>query len=186
MPDNQQDMLSQSLQRLENELTLFGTVQNALKEAREKLINAEKEWDRLTKEQQQSALQLVSATKSAINATNVVTSQSKELAESLIPLAKAIETVNFPMRLDKIDMAVSTQASTLASFQGVFERGFRDLHVEMEKGGKCVSDGFNSVNTAMGKASKRGIMITVLLVINTVIVIGLAVLFYTRGNASYG
>jgi len=162
MAEQKQDILSQTLLRLELELDTFGTVQSSLKEAHEKLEDAKKEWDQLTKEQQQSALKLVDATQSAISTTNEVTTQAKSLTGALLPLAKAIENVNFPLRLDKIDMAVSTQASTLATFQGTTERGLNDLRVEIEA------------------AKKRDKMITILLMLNTAVVIGLAILFLRR------
>jgi hypothetical protein len=160
MADQQQDILSQALLELQDELATFGKVQHALKNAHEQLTKAEQEWDKLTKEQQQTALELVGATNAAISATHAVTSQAESLTGALIPLARAIENVNFPLRLDKIDMAVSTQASTMASFQGTTERGFTDLRAEMEKG------------------RKRDIMITTLLIFNTAVLIVFAVLFH--------
>lgn len=180
MADNQQDILSQTLMRLEKELTSFGTIQNVLKEASEKLMHAEKEWEKLTREQQQSAIELVNATKSAINATDVVTTQTKELADSLIPLAKAIETVNFPLRLDKIDMAAATQASTLASLQGVTERGFSDNRGALQNIEKGVTDGFCALSSAMTAASKRDTIISILLGINLAVLVAIVILMLMR------
>lgn len=182
MADNQQDILSQALMRLEKELTSFGTVQNALKEAREKLVHAEKEWEKLTREQQQSAIELVSATKSAINATNIVTTQTKELADSLIPLAKAIETVNFPLRLDKIDMASATQASTTAALQGTTERGFDNVHDEIKHISSDMSGGFNILLSSMTKANKWNIVTITLLSINSIVLIVLLILVFSKAT----
>lgn len=156
MPEQKQDILTQSLLKLENELNTFGTIQSSLKEAHEKLEHAKKEWDTLTKEQQQSALRLVGATQSAIDTTNQVTVQAESITKALIPLAKAIENVNFPLRLDKIDMAVSTQASTMGTFQRTLETGIGDLRAEMVE------------------AKKQGKLILILLVINIAFIAGLA------------
>ncbi len=149
MPEEPQDVLTNSLLKLEEELTSFGTIQNALVNARKDLQKAEQEWERLTKEQQQSALTLVSATKSAIETTNLVVDQTKTLAASLIPLAKAIETVNFPLRLDKIDMGLSTQVSTLTSLQGKIEREFNEAKDEFHASKKrdWIIIGLIAVNT---------------------------------------
>jgi hypothetical protein len=155
MPEEPQDILTNSLLKLEEELTSFGKFQNALVNARDDLKKAEQEWTTLTKEQQQSALILVNATKTAIETTNLVVVQTKTLTESLIPLAKAIETVNFPLRLDKIDMAVATQASTLSSFQTKTERELNEM-----------LDGFSVVTAEIEKAKKRDWIIIGLLVMN--------------------
>ena len=72
MPEEPQDILTISLLKLEEELTTFGKFQNALVNAREDLKKAEQEWATLTKEQQQSALTLVNATKTAIETTNLI------------------------------------------------------------------------------------------------------------------
>jgi hypothetical protein len=162
MPDQQQDILTQALLKLQGELATFGKVQHALKTAHEQLTKAEQEWDKLTREQQQTAVELVGATKDAIAATHAVTTQAESLTGALIPLAKAIENVNFPVRLDKIDLAVSTQASTMASFQGTTDRGFSDLRAELEKSGK------------------RDVAMMALLIINASVLLGLAVLFLLR------
>ncbi len=163
MPEQKQDILSQTLLRLEQELETFGNVQRSLKDAYDKLEQAKQEWDRLTKEQQQSALKLVDATQSAIDTTKEVSSQAKALTGALLPLAKAIENVNFPLRLDKIDMAASTQASTVATFQGTTERSFNDLRVEMEA----------------SKKSAKGI--TMLQILNIIVLlIGFAILYFNR------
>lgn len=159
MAEQDQDILSKALLELQDELVTFVKVQDALKIAHNKLTEAEQEWGKLTKEQQQTALELVAATKNAIAATHTVTSQAESLAGALIPLAKAIENVNFPVRLDKIDLAVSTQASMMSAFKGNTEHAFNDLHSTMEKG------------------RKRDVMITTLIIFNTGILIIFAVLF---------
>lgn len=167
MPEEPQDLLTNSLLKLEEELTSFGKFQNALVNARNDLQKAEKEWTALTKEQQQSALTLVNATKTAIETTNLVVAQTKTLTESLIPLAKAIETVNFPLRLDKIDMAVATQASTLSSFQTKTERELNEM-----------LDSFSVVTAEIEKAKKRDWIIIGLLVMNALSVAIIATLSY--------
>lgn len=105
------DQLTEALERLKQELSAFGDVQEALKTAHDKLTRAEQEWENLTKEQQATAKELVAATKEAIAATKAVTDNSGKLTDALVPLAEAINEVNFPLRLDKIDLAVATQAS---------------------------------------------------------------------------
>jgi len=167
MPEEPQDLLTNSLLKLEEELTSFGKFQNALVNARNDLQKAEKEWTALTKDQQQSALTLVNATKTAIETTNLVVAQTKTLTESLIPLAKAIETVNFPLRLDKIDMAVATQASTLSSFQTKTERELNEM-----------LDSFSLVTAEIEKTKKRDWIIIGLLVLNLLSVATMAVLSY--------
>ncbi len=166
---DQQDILSQSLLKLEDELKSFGTVRSKLKEASEQLEKADIELK-----------QLAGETKKAIVAVEAVTDQTVALSKALIPLAKAIEGVNFPLRLDKIDMAVSTQASTLATFQGTTERGINDLNNEVKRNGKSVLDGFASMGTAMGEASKRDLIIIGLLIFNALILLILSVMAYMK------
>lgn len=138
MSAQEQNILSDSLVKLQEELNTFSTVHHELKTAREKLIEAEQEWEKLTLEQQQTAQQLVGATRRAIDATQAVTSQAESLTGALIPLAKAIENVNFPMRLDKIDLAVSMQAATYATLQAITERNFSSLQERATKNEDCV------------------------------------------------
>ncbi|MEI6166994.1 MAG: hypothetical protein WCS52_07345 [bacterium] len=178
MADEHKDVFSQALINLEQELAAFGSVQKALKGAHDELIKAEEEWAQLTKEQQQTAVELVSSTKDAIAATHAVTSQTEALAGALIPLAKAIEQVNFPMRLDKIDLGISTQASTMATFQGAIDRGFSSVCAEVDKNGKTMADGFTAVSESQVAARKRDVMMTALLVINTLILTGLGVFYF--------
>jgi len=175
MPEEPQDILTNSLLRLEEELTSFGKFQNALVNARDDLKKAGQEWTKLTKEQQQSALTLVNATKTAIETTNLVVSQTKQLTESLIPLAKAIETVNFPLRLDKIDMGVSTQASTLSSFQTKTERGLNEVQNEMKHQDTLLSQGFASIQAETDASKKRDWLVIGLLALNTLAVTALVV-----------
>ncbi|MEI7482812.1 MAG: hypothetical protein WCK75_10750 [Elusimicrobiota bacterium] len=157
MPEKQQDVLTLALIDLEKELTSFGSLQNALKDAHQQLTEAEQKWASLTKEQQKTALDLVDATKKAIANTNQVTAQTESLTGALIPLAKAIEQVNFPLRLDKIDLGVSTQASTMAAFQGAIDRGFKDFRDEADK------------------SKKRDTKLTIILFLNTVGLLGFIV-----------
>jgi hypothetical protein len=171
MPEEPQDILTISLLKLEEELTTFGKFQNALVNAREDLKKAEQEWATLTKEQQQSALTLVNATKTAIETTNLVVAQTKSLTETLIPLARAIETVNFPLRLDKIDMAVATQASTLSSFQTKTERGLNETQDELKRHGTEILN----VNSNIEESKKRDWLIIGLLILNTISVAAMAI-----------
>lgn len=127
MTADSQDVLTQALTKLQGELELFDGVQKALKGAHQRLVEAEKEWGALTTEQQRTAGELVQMTKAAIEATQAVTGQASALTSALIPLAKAVENVNFPLRLDKLDMAVTTQASTLSSFQAETNRRFDEI-----------------------------------------------------------
>jgi hypothetical protein len=163
MSDNEQDSLSRALLRLEQELMLFGTVRNALKEAHEKLTTAGQEWEKVSREQQQSVSDLVNASQVALHAANVATAQTKALTEVVMPLAKAIDAVNFPLRLDKIDMVCATQASTLSALQGNADRNFTGLRGEIQ-----------SFATAAGK--RQGVLL-ILLGINITILTGLAILF---------
>ncbi len=178
MADDKQDILSQALLEFQDELTTFGKVQKALKSAHDELIRAEREWEKLTKEQQQTALELVSSTKDAVAATHAVTNQTESLAGALIPLAKAIEQVNFPMRLDKIDLGISTQASTMATFHGAIDRGFNGLNEEIEKNGHFISAGFISIEEAFAASRKRDIWIIALLILNALALIYGIVFFF--------
>lgn len=127
MTADSQDVLTQALTKLQGELEQFDGVQKALKGAHQRLVEAEKEWGALTAEQQRTAAELVKMTRAAIEATQAVTGQASALTSALVPLAKAVENVNFPLRLDKIDMAVTTQASSLSSFQAEANRRFDEI-----------------------------------------------------------
>jgi hypothetical protein len=168
MTDKQQDTLIENLSKLQEELDSFGKVRDVLKDANEHLTNAMQEWDKLTKEQQQTTLELAEATKGAITGLNSATSKTELLIDILHPLAKAIHDVNFPGRLDKIDMAVSTQTLTMVSFQEVTGRSFTVLQSKMEKG------------------RKRDRIITILLSINIAFLTGSAALFYFGFVSSFG
>lgn len=127
MTTDSQNVLTQALTKLQDELEQFDGVQKALKGAHQRLVEAEKEWGALTAEQQRTATELVKMTQSAIEATQAVTGQASALTSALIPLAKAVENVNFPLRLDKLDMAVTTQSSALSSFQAEANRRFDEI-----------------------------------------------------------
>jgi hypothetical protein len=170
MPEQEQDILTQSLLKLEEELGAFGAVHHKLKEAHDQLSQAEIEWQRLTKEQQQTALELVGATKHAIAATHAVTAQAETLAGALLPLAKAIENVNFPMRLDKVDMAVSTQALAISSLQATSERGFAGINDRLGRADERLS-------ALMTAAKTRHRVVVGLVILNLIIVAGGVVLY---------
>jgi DNA repair exonuclease SbcCD ATPase subunit len=124
MTTDSQGVLTEALTQLQSELEQFDGMQKALKGAKQRLDEAEKEWASLTQEQQLTAAELIKATKDAIEATKAVTGQASVLTAALLPLAKAVENVDFPRRLDKIDMAVATQSSALMSFQATADRRF--------------------------------------------------------------
>ncbi len=124
MTTDSQDELTKALTHLQSELEQFDGMQKALKGAKQQLEEAAAEWGSLTLEQQRTAADLIKATKTAIEATEAVTEQASELTAALLPLAKAVENVDFPRRLDKIDMAVTTQSSALMSFQATADRRF--------------------------------------------------------------
>jgi hypothetical protein len=180
MAEQEQNLLSQSLLKLEEELTSFGEVHQALKAAHEQLIKAEHEWDRLTKEQQQTALELVGNTKAAIAATHAVTAQAETLARALLPLAKAIESVNFPMRLDKVDMAVSTQALALSSLQGTTERGFNDINGRIGKVDEFMLGITGAVAAFRAAAAERHSKVVTLLIMNLLVIAGVVAFFLAR------
>jgi|GEM_PF-4162276 len=162
---DQQDVLSNALLKLEDELKTFGSVSKKLKNAEEQLDGAQIELK-----------QLAGETKKAIVAVEDVTKQTANLSKTLIPLAKAIEGVNFPLRLDKIDMAVSTQASTTSSLQVTVERGMSNLNASLVTVNNNFVEACNSLNVKAIEARKLSITILVLLVIN--LLVGLAAIFY--------
>lgn len=226
MADSNQDLLSEALIDLQNELKTFGKIGDALEGAHKKLTAAEKEWERLTvvqqenadnaqkkwakaaqdqqkewsivsksqqdewiklsQEQQEKATKLVKATEDAIIVTKSVTVQTQRLTESILPLAKAIENVNFPLRLDKIDLAVSSQLSSLSSLQGTTERGFGDLRGKIEYSSKAMDEGFALVGNQMMDAKKKAGLITILLAVNSAVLIVIAIMFYFKFVASHG
>lgn len=130
MTADSQDVLTQALTKLQAELEQFDGVQKALEGAHQLLVEAEKELGARTAEQQRTAAELVKMTRAAIEATQAVTGQASALTSALIPLAKAVENVNFPLRLDKLDMAVTTQSSALSSFQAEANRRFDEIKQE--------------------------------------------------------
>lgn len=180
MPEQDQDILSKSLLRLQEELTSFGKVHGALKTAHEELIKAELEWKDLTVKQQLTAQDLVGATKAAIAATHAVTLQAETLAGALLPLAKAIENVNFPLRLDKIDMAVSTQASMVSSLQATTERNLTNLQDRIAKADDTMSHGFAAMKASADIAGKKHKTIIELLILTMLLVVGGIVLSSVR------
>lgn len=127
MTAGSQEVLTQALAKLQSELEQFDGIQKALKKAEQRLVEADQEWRKNTAEQQRAVTDLARMTKTAIEGSQVATQQSSKLASSLIQLAKAIENVNFPMRLDKIDIAVTTQFSSITSFQSEANRRFDEI-----------------------------------------------------------
>lgn len=168
MTADSQDVLTQALTKLQGELEQFDGVQKALKGAHQRLVEAEQEWGALTAEQQRTAAELVKMTKAAIEATQAVTGQASALTSALIPLAKAVENVNFPLRLDKIDMAVTTQASTLASFQSAADRRFDEL-------GRADQEAVKAIAAVQGRIGRFGWITVVLLLLNTAALIALGI-----------
>jgi len=168
MKADSQDVLTEALTQLQSELEQFDGVQKALKGAHERLMDAEKEWRSLTVEQQLTAADLVQATKAAIEATQAVTGQASALTAALIPLAKAVENVNFPLRLDKIDLAVTTHSSSLASFQTASNRRFDDLE-------RADKNAFAAIAAVKTRVALFGWFTVVLLLLNTVAFVALSV-----------
>lgn len=124
MTNEAPEMLTEAVLNLQSELDKVASVQKLLAEASQRLDKADEEWKSRTAEHQRTTTELVQATKDAIQAMQDVTQKSSIMASALVPLAVAIKNVNFPLRLDKIDMAVTTQASTLAAFQAEANRRF--------------------------------------------------------------
>ena len=166
-----QDILTKALVQLQGELEQFEGVQKALKSAYQRLFEAEKEWGSMTADQQRTAADLVQATKAAIKATLVVTGQASALTTALVPLAKAVENVNFPLRLDKIDMAVTTQSSALASFQAAADRRFDEL-------GQADNHAVAGIEAVKSRVVRFGWFTVAMIFLNTSALIALGVKLY--------
>lgn len=162
MSNNDIDVLNATLIELEQELTSFGDLQARLKQAYDKLSSAEQEWSKMTEEQRESAFKLVEQTKLAIAATQAVAIEAQTMTKALVPLVKAIENVNFPNRLDKIDLTLTTQASTMANFQGATSQGFTDLRLVGETNNETAKAILSEVKQVRSASAKREIAILVL------------------------
>ena len=77
------------------------------------------------------------------------------------------------MRLDKIDLGISTQASTMASFHGTIDRGFSGLSTKVSEMGDTVAESFGVLATAQKASKKRDVVMIVLMIVNVVAVIGI-------------
>jgi len=151
-----------------------------LQKAHDELETAKQKWTALTLEQQQTGQKLIDATNSAIAATQKVTVQAEAMTSALIPMAKAIEQVNFPLRLDKIDLGISTQASTMATFQGAIDRGFNGVKDELTGMRENATKEFGAVKSAQVDSRKMQIFIIVLLLFNLAAVGSLVAFFFRR------
>lgn len=168
MTADSQDALTQALTQLESELEQFDGVQKALKNAHQCLIEAKQEWSLLTAEKQRSAIELFETAKAAIKVTEDVTGQVSALTCALVPVAKAIESVNFPLRLDKIDMAVTTQSSTLVSNQAATDRRFDELKLLNDSTSRLLS-------TLQIRVGRLGWATITLVALNTAALIGVLI-----------
>ena len=168
-----QDYLKKSLVDFQNELETFKGLQLTLNEAKENLIGAERSWNESSAENKKSIKNIIEIVSGSVASAEIVNKSLANLCESLDPLVKSIEAVNFPIRLDKIDMAVSTQASTLASVHALQIHEFRKLSEENHLNSNSISDGFFLVNS---KIDKRSLFIVFLLVI----IVGLEALILFR------
>ena len=168
MTADSQDALTQALTRLEGELEQFDGVQKALKDAHQRLIEAKQEWSLLTAEKQRNAIELVETAKATIKVTEDLTGQTSALTCALIPLAKAIESVNFPLRLDKIDMVVTTQLSTLVSFQAATDRKFDELKLVNDAASRLLA-------TLQTRLSRLGWAIAGLMAMNAAVLIAVLI-----------
>lgn len=138
---SEQDALAKSLLELEEQLSSLGTVQQVLAKAQEgcelatqKLTEAEQSWESWTAEQKQLIGELVRVTAQSVTSVHTVTEQLESVGSSLLSLGNAIQRVDFPQRLDKIDLAVSSQLALMTALQAEIERKHLNLLAEIEQG----------------------------------------------------
>lgn len=160
-----QDYLKKSLVDFQSELENFKGIQETLNQARENLISAEHSWNESTAENKQSIKNVIEIVSSSIESNLIVTEKLGSLCEALGPLVKSIEAVNFPLRLDKIDMASSTQAATLVSIQSLVINEFREIADESHSNSESIADGFALIDSTNERIDKRSRLIVYLLVI---------------------
>jgi hypothetical protein len=160
------DELTQALLTLEGNLESFRSAQHAHASAHQRFA-----------EQEKTTTQLCDATMAAIAAAEFVTSQTQSLAEGLIPLAKAIQDVNFPLRLSEMHLAVLTQASKTAALQRDIERGVHELRADIERAQEKLADDLDKVSASIEKLGKRENTVRVLCFINTAMLVGVGALF---------
>ena len=142
-----QDYLKKSLVDFQAELETFKGLQETLNDARENLINAERSWSSSTAANKKSIKDIIDIVSGSIESNENVTKSLDSLCKSLGPLVKSIEAVNFPLRLDKIDIAVSTHASTLSSVHTLVTHEFRMLSEANKLNSEAIKNGFDSVNS---------------------------------------
>ena len=172
-----QDYLKKSLVDFQAELENFKGVQETLNDARENLINAERSWSESTAENKQSIKDIIDIVSGSIESNEKVTKSLAGLCKSLGPLVKSIEDVNFPLRLDKIDIAVSTHASTLSTVHTLVTHEFRMLTEKNELNLVSIEDEFDSVNTSVQSINNRLRFMFNLLIVNLGLVA--SIVFYS-------
>lgn len=172
-----QDYLKKSLVDLQAELETFKGLQETLNDARENLINAERSWSESTAANKKSIKDIIEIVSGSIASNENVTKSLAGLCKTLVPLVKSIEDVNFPLRLDKIDIAVSTHASTLSSVHTLVTHEFRMLAEKNELNLDSIEDEFDSVNASVKSISSRLRLMLSLLVVNLGLVA--SIVFYS-------
>lgn len=143
------DLLAESLLKLEEELSSLGAVQQALNSAREKIESAHEQYKLATEKlegteqeirtwaagQKQIVTELMQRVEQTASEMSDAITQLDSASNSLVSLGKAIQDVNFPQRLDKIDFAVSSQSSQLSmmtAFQADVAKKLADLHADQQ------------------------------------------------------
>ncbi len=119
--------INEALVQLQQELETLGSATKKVDEAKEKIEKSLKSW----KEQHGKDKELLDQTSEALTNSlgklNEFSETSQETSQKLIALAKSIDNVNFPNRLDKLDNITSLLASQTANLQSNIEREYNLL-----------------------------------------------------------
>lgn len=138
------DILQQSLQQLQQELSRFKSAKHLLDEAQEKAEVDLRRWEQQQAVNAEERAALVEDVRRACEAAVNLTDQCAPLAERMVVLAKAVDAAGFPHRLDELKAEVSRVreeliTSTLAAIQSVQESVIKlasELKSEVSRGEK--------------------------------------------------
>ena len=140
---DEQDVLKKSLIELQAELESLSEIKDSFEKARTNLVEAKSTWNAALVDNKTSIIELIRVAMNTTELADKTIKKIDKLCDSLDPIAKSIESINFPLRLDKIDMAISTQASTIASMQVHVEKEFSAI----SKNSETIATKFKDIDT---------------------------------------
>ncbi len=181
--------LNDALLALESQLESLRTVDQQLKDDRIQLNEASEQlsretdalrtsvetettaqrvaWAELTANHAKATAEVVKSVETASKSTAVAAEKASKVATAVGPLARTISDVRFPERLDKIDLATSTLANTLASSQADIGRRYDMVQSEV----RSHNEALDALRTDLRFERRRSRMLLALMLLNITLLV---------------